>query len=59
MYNWCSKPNSVLTAILVEFEELNPRYLDRLALGPSKAVALIVCLGCIDWIDLLKCQQNL
>ena len=56
MYNRCKKPSTVLTAILVEFEELNPWYLDRLALSPGKAVALIVCLGCIDWVDLLNCQ---
>lgn len=59
MYNWCLKPSTILTAILVEFEELNLWYLDRLALGPTKAVALIVRLGGIDWIDLLRCQQNL
>ena len=58
MYDRWLKPRTVLTAILVEFEELNPWYLDRLALGPSKAVALIVRLGGIDWIDLLRCQQN-
>ena len=59
MHNWCSKPRAELASILVELEELNPWHLDRLTLRPGKAVALIVRLRGVDWIDLLERQPNL
>lgn len=41
------------TSILVDFEELNLRHWDRLALGFGKAIALIVGFGSIYRINLV------